>query len=281
MNSSSIEAPATRAGALLSGVVVDTVDDGARLVVALPDGTRTTGEPVTAETRAARPGDRVLLMGDAEGRRYAVGRLGVAPATTLTLDRGAFAAAPDGSGGDRLQVFNERRELLFEYDARRGTLRLSAGAGDIELLAPRGAIRLRASAIDAAAENAVRLDILDSRGRSSSSVGLLPDRLTLAAGSLGIVADRCRLVSEQTECKSASVRVEAGEADVAVGSIRTAARVITTTARDVCQRVERLASLAAGRVRTMVKGTHHVRADRAVIHAKGDVDIDGREVRLG
>ena len=76
--------------------------------------------------------------------------------------------------------------------------------------------------------------------------------------------------------------------DACVDCARTVARRIETLATTVIERaqntyrkVEGLAQLRAGRMRTLVDATYHIKSKKTYLRADTDVKIDGKRIHLG
>jgi hypothetical protein len=70
-------------------------------------------------------------------------------------------------------------------------------------------------------------------------------------------------------------------ASLVIGRLETVARTVVEKARNVYRTVEKLAQLKAGRVRTVVDGSHVVRARKTTVHADEDVRIQANKIHLG
>jgi len=186
--------------------VLGTIDDGIEVRVA---GEARVARSAIAET--ASVGDEVLVAGEED--LYVVGILRRIGPRTIRV-----------SPGDRVRLVDDRGALLFEYGD--GYARVAAPRGDLELVAPRGAVKLRgahgvsvagpsldidAERIDAKAKRVrLRTERLESVAKTVISKAanvytsvenlaqLLAGRVrTLVKGSCQLHARKTRIVSEK------------------------------------------------------------------------------------
>ncbi len=170
------------------------------------------------------------------------------PATSrLPLPGGGHAALEAAEGSTVLRVYS-RDTLVIEYDPVTHRTRVMPEAGDLELAAPAGNLALRA-------EGSVTIDAGAVAVRSRSGIGL--------------AVEAARLLAEV-----ASLRLVAGR-------VETLAKTVVEKTRNLYRAVEELLETRAGRVRSLVDGTYHLKARDAVVRAERDVDVDGEKIRLG
>ncbi|MCC7537200.1 MAG: DUF3540 domain-containing protein [Deltaproteobacteria bacterium] len=167
-----------------------------------------------------RVGDTVLLLADDEGAHHVVGVL-----ASLRAVRDAGSHAP-----------------AFVYDEATGKTVFSA-PGDLELVAPRGTVRLAAREVEVTA----------ARSRWQS------DRMEVVARTLSTVAERSTAV---------------------IGILDTRATRILEKARVAYREVEDLAQTRAGRIRQIAESTWQVLGKRALVKAEEDVKIQGEKIHL-
>jgi hypothetical protein len=78
-----------------------------------------------------------------------------------------------------------------------------------------------------------------------------------------------------------SLEMQAPDVQVTAGRWNLLARTLKESATNAYRWVKELASLKAGRQRTMVEGANYERAERRIIKAKKDVRVDGDRIHLG
>ena len=65
------------------------------------------------------------------------------------------------------------------------------------------------------------------------------------------------------------------------GRLETVARTVMSNAENVYQKVEKLAQLQAGRVRTLVRSSWHIKARDTILKAEKDYKVNAEKIHLG
>lgn len=211
------------------------------------------------------------------------------PATSqLPLPGGGHAALEAAEGSTVLRVYS-RDTLVIEYDPVTHRTRLMPEAGDLELAAPAGSLALRAAgnvAIEAGAvavrsRSGIGLAVAGADGATQSVLTLEGPTARLAAPSLDVAARDVTLRAEETRLTGRSLLAEIASLRLVAGRVETIARTVVERTRNLYRAVEELLETRAGRVRSVVDGTYHLKARDAVVRAERDVDVDGEKIRLG
>ncbi len=270
----------------------EVLDGGERVLVTLPEGAGGTpyaqpGQPAEIAMEARRPfqvGERVLvtLGSGSEGTAYLIGRLGgVAtakpdtPSGPLTTESGASAHVTRDERGERIQVRNDADELLFEYDPEGGSARLVLPEGSLDLVTPGGdlnlaaggAVRIRGETVDLAARSAVRLRVLDVATKVLGA-------LTLGTKGTRLRTNRVSVEAEHSDTRVRTQRIRAERID-------TEAEKVTERFGTLLQTVKGVIQTRAGRLRTLVSGSWHSRAQRADLRSRETFKVDGERIHLG
>jgi len=239
-------------------------------------------------------GAQVLVAGDEPEGLYVIGVLDARPAggpVTQRLDLGddAYAAVVGPSASPKLQVVSRGGGLVFEYDPgaekawvalEEGDLGLRTKTGNIAIEAA-GDIRLTGQAIDLSGRAGVRLSAHDAveQLRSAVSVGL--GRLKLSSPDLDVTARRGRFHIEETRYWGGKFSAVLGQAQLTARRLRTATETLIENAKNVYRTVEELAQLKAGRARTLVDSTCHLKAKRTYLKAEEDFKVKAEKIHLG
>lgn len=77
------------------------------------------------------------------------------------------------------------------------------------------------------------------------------------------------------------VRIASARVTVQANKLELAARSVVERFGDVWRRIKGVFQSRAGRERRVVDGTYAVKAERIVERAEGNVQIDGKEIKLG
>lgn len=245
-------------------------------------------------------GEEVLVVGDADRGLYVIGRLSPTSAVTappntvpeqgrVAFPGGGYAALETEEGSTVLRIHSPRDTLILEYDPAAGRTRLTPEAGDLELVVPAGNLALRAAgsvsikggAVAIRSRSAIGLAVEDATGGARSILSLEGGTARLAASSLDVAAVQASLQAEETRYAGRSLLAEVATLRLVAGRVETFARTMVEKTRNLYRVVEELLETRAGRVRSRVDGTYHLKARDAVLRAERDVDLDGEKIRLG
>jgi len=242
-------------GHLGTARVVAVREDHHRVRVSLDDDSADLVWATPAVPNAGRlqPGTEVLVVGATEDRLFVIGVVGGAQAGEETVELEGGSRAVSDRDRRRLQVYSEREELLFEYDERARKTRVRVPDGDLELVTPRGDIRLVSS-------GAIRMT-------SASDVSVTTPQMTIHAAE-------SRFIGNSLWTQWRSVHVKAGTLNAVVDTVIEKAKNVFRTITDLCQ-------LRAGRMHSVVEGGLHAKAKHVDLTAEQNVRIDGKEIHLG
>ena len=206
----------------------------------------------------------------------------------LPLPGGGHAALETAQGSTVLRVYS-RDALVIEYDPVTHRTRVMPEAGDLELAAPAGNLALRAAGSVAVEAGAVAirsrigigLTVETPDGATQSVLTLEGGTARLAVPTLDVAARQAHLQAGETRYAGRSLLAEVASLRLIAGRVETLAKTVVEKTRNLYRSVEELLETRAGRVRSLVDGTYHLKARDAVVRAERDVDVDGEKIRLG
>jgi hypothetical protein len=236
-------------------------------------------------------GSSVLVMGDSLDALFVVGVLASASTQTrhLALANGTYVEVSGDAEAEVLQVFSKTRQLVFEYDATRDVARLNLESGDLELCAENGNIvldaardiRMNAGTVDVTANHRVRVGVADGVGVEPAGLFVTGKRVDLKSQFLGVQAQRGDLQVPEMQYVGRSLVARLGRVQLVAKRLETIAETVIEKAKNTYRSVDELVQLTAGRVRTLVDSTFHLKSKRVYLRAKKDVKIDGDRIHLG
>ena len=211
------------------------------------------------------------------------------PATSrLPLPGGGHAALEAAEGSTVLRVYS-RDTLVIEYDPETHRTRVMPEAGDLELAAPagnlalcaQGRVTIEGGAVAVRSRSEIDLAVADTAGASGSALALNRATARLTAPTLEVAARQASLHVEETRYAGRDLVAKVASIRLVAGHVETLARTVVERTRNLYRAVEDLLETRAGRVRSLVDGTYHLKARDAVVRAERDVDVDGEKIRLG
>lgn len=144
-----------------------------------------------------------------------------------------------------LDIEDAKGRLIFRYDSDSGTLFLQAPTGDVHLAAPKGSISLE------------------------------------AAQGLNMAADRADVRANHWRQTAATYQVTADDMITSAGRwTHKVGRLVQRLGRAYTL-IDGLCQIRAGRRRVLVDGDDRLTAGSVTAKARGDVSLDGKQIRLG
>lgn len=243
---------------------------------------------------ALKPGDTVLVTGDAPDNLYVIGILSARSAAPDAAPRlrsrtGAYAelaAAPDN---ETLRVHSPTGQLLFEYDPARNQARVSIPDGDLQIATPNGGmefaagqdIRLHGRLIHLSGRWGVRLAVASTVGKVLSALTLQKRKARLESSRLDVATERADVQISETQFRGDRVFAHVGWLKTVADRSETVARIVIERADNAYRTVKELAQLTAGRARAFVDSIYHFKAGKAYLKSDEDFKIQGDKIHLG
>jgi hypothetical protein len=246
-------------------------------------------------------GDTVLIAGQVMSDLYVIGLLGSqvqrSEAETerdetreLVLESGARAEVEGPPQAERLKVYSEGRDLLFEYDSQTGTCRIDRAVGDIQFVAQQGNVDFVASkeirffsreSIAMSSLDGIRLAAIDPTDQSYSAIDVGAGRVGIRSRELGVRSDRGKLEIERASYVGKRLTASIEGVELAMKRIESVAETVIQKAQHVYSRVDGLSQLVAGRARTLIQGAYQLKSKDAYLKAEKDFKVNGDKIHLG
>jgi hypothetical protein len=195
---------------------------------------------------------------------------------------GSSAALEEDENGSTWRLRDAQGRLIFEHSAARSVVHVHR---DLELRAE-GDLSLAAS-------GAVRIESGESVRASAPG----PIELVSSTGesSVRVDGDRATIAARAIETRAQTAKVELGEANVVVGTLRTVAHRIreraelverdagriVERAREVFREASELSQTKAGRIRLVAEQALSLFGKQTTVKAREDVKINGEKIYLG
>ncbi len=267
---------------------VDAAHEGAHYFVLLTDGNgphRVGAELAVAGAPPLSHGDEVLVTGGDPDGYYIVGLLGAARSSPASCVQHL-----DTTEGPAIRLRARDGTPVLEYLPEQGRVRLLAGSGDIDIVAQAGNIRMHAER--ELQISAQQVAVLGQERIQARVTGHTPRE---AASELTMDQYGVRGKTPQTEWLSHGIKARFHAADLvghrlfsSIEFVRTASSRVEHTIQtlmentvDVFRDTSRLIQTRAGRLRTVVAETVHLKAKRVIHKAEGDYKVRADKIHLG
>jgi len=279
-----LDAPPAVSGFGPAGVI-EKAETGGRYRVALrlPDGE---GGVVTPWARLAIPLPRDLRCGEtvlvAEGNDrdlYIVGVLDFAPSepaarNVLELPGGGRAELAGAPEEEKFRLFSGAGRLILEYDPKTEKCSVEAPSGDLEFRAGSGDIVLDSP-------KSIRLVSSGCRGESPSALILDSEGISLSGPRVGIAAKKGEVRIDETHYAGKIFSGSIGTVRLVMDRLESTAGTAVQKVKNLYQTVEELAQVQAGRMRTLIAATWHMKSNKMFLKAEEDVKVKGEKIYLG
>ncbi|MBC2713113.1 MAG: DUF3540 domain-containing protein [Desulfosarcina sp.] len=262
---------------------------------------RTTGEHIDRHARLAvypRPeldhGDEVLTMVDGSGQIYVVGILlckddGGRAVERHHLDDGSFAEIDRSGTNDSLKVFSKANELLVDYQSASGTVRVNVESGNLEFASATGSIAFQAAKdivfnghrVALGASSDIHLQVNDSTGTGGPALSMKNRQMHLSSPAIDITGQRLQLFVEETKIAGKKLLGRIGNVQFITRKIESVADTVMARARNVYRTVAELSQLKAGRQRTIIEKTCHMKAQKTIFKSDNDFKVKAKKIHLG
>lgn len=179
---------------------------------------------------------------------------------SLHLSNGVSARIDKSQLGETLQIFSNSGELIFEYASDSGRSRVMIPSGDLEFVVPNGGIHFRAE-----------------RGIQFSS----KEAVRIKSPEFDLSGERGRIHLGQTEFTGFRFLASLVQSKLIIERLETVAGDVIQKAKNIYKSVEGLSQSSVGRMRTLVKSTFHLKAEKIVLKAETDFKVKGNKIHLG
>lgn len=279
-------------------------ESGERVHIRIPN---LPGHPVAwsrvtvASNRDLVSGDEVLVVGEDINHLYIIGLLAQSktsdrlspnrPSKILTQD-GSYAVIGEENGTSAsgvLRVFSKQQELLFEYDSTANKAKVFVQSGDLEFVTKDGDITLNSARdihmkgqnIEMAGRSGLRIGIAGITDRFGSAILIRHRRMNLQSPEVNITSQRSRVFVDEMRYAGKSFLGKVGHIRIFAHKAEKTFKTVIEKAEDIYTTVKRLSQLKAGRKRTIVESTYHLKAKRSILKAEDDFKVNANKIHLG
>lgn len=239
-------------------------------------------------------GDEVLVGGDGMDDFFVVGLLSEPNSGTEIIKTKDGASATIERNSNRsekevIRVFSKKAALLFEYDPQAGTTRVSIPSGGLEIDAREGDIRLssgrriqlQAQDIEIEGLLGIKMKVAQIMDKLGSAISLTPGKAKIHTSHMQIVGQRGDIFIKQLRYLGSEFIAKTAHVQLLARKIETTAKTIVDKAENTYRTIKQLSYLKAGRKRTIVESTYHLKTRKANLKSDEDFKIKGEKIHLG
>lgn len=249
---------------------------------------------VIALQQKLAPGDEVLVVEDNNDNFFVIGALNhnsknIDPAPQMIVADGTFASIDTSVNGQRLGVYSNNNELIFEYDPETKKARFFSDADNMVFDAPKGNIEFNAAGnihlkghqVELTGRSGIGLSVGQIFENIRSAVSLKSGKIDVSSQELKVSSRRASLFLEEAKNNIKAVVSKIGSARLIVDKLETTASSIIEKTKNAYRTTENLNQVKSGRMRMLIHKTFHLKSQSAIIKAEDDVKVKGEKIHLG
>ena len=208
----------------------------------------------------------------------------------LELSNGIYAELDKYQEGEKIQVRSKEGDLLFEYDTAQNNTRVNIGFGNLEFITQKGDINFISEgninfkskqSVVIESSGSIRATINNTVEKVFSSLTFNRRKIKMSSPELEIVNQRTSIMSEETKYIGNKFSGTFKYGKLITGKLETLADDIICKAKNIYNSVDELAQFKAGRIRTLIKNSLHVKAKNSYLKSEEDFKINGEKIHLG
>lgn len=259
------------------------------------------GESIDRDTRMAvypcpmlEPGDEVLTMADGSGCTYVVGVLSCKNGNQnrsgqIRLANGAYARIDRSFADESLKLYSKENELLIDYHSRTGTVNVNVASGNLEFTTTNGSIAFHSAKdihmdgdhVAVVARNDIHMGVRDPNGGAGPAMSMNARKMHLASPVMELTAQRAQLFLQETQIAGKKLIGRIGSIQSISRKFESVADTVMTKAKNVYRTVAELSQLKAGRQRTLIEKTSHMKARKTIMKSEQDFKVKAEKIHLG
>jgi hypothetical protein len=240
------------------------------------------------------PGDLVLAAGNDINNLFIIGLIKSNQSNLrserLTLSNGVYAVSNKIGNEEKMQVCSKQGELLFEYDSKTGASRVNIETGDLEIITTKGSINfVSGQDINFSSRQSINME---SRLGFKISIGNLLEsfrslfsidgrKIKISSAELNIISQKTGIQIEEMKFLGKRFSAVLKESKVAAGKIETVVNDVICKAKNIYNSADELLQLKAGRMRSLIKSSLHIKAKDSYLKSEKDFKINGEKIHLG
>ncbi len=234
--------------------------------------------------------DEVLVTGGGVDRLYIIGVLNISPKPSrVDVGGGVYASISSKANKKSLQVFSGNDELLFEFEPDTDRIRLYMDTPNLEVknrtgdlcFNTAGRMRMKARSIELDGHHRIQMGVAQSTGTKRSQISLERSRVKMEGEEACIHAGRGDFRFAEMCYSGKRFIGNVVHASFVMRRMESTVRTMVSRARNIYQKVDELAQLKAGRMKTLVQRSYHMKAENTIMKAEKDYKVNADQIHLG
>jgi len=235
------------------------------------------------------PGDQVLVAAEDGGDFFVIGVLHTSSAPMLSSLDGSCITVSSSDSGSKCQIYSKSGELLVEYEPENRKTKVMCNMADVELVAndgnmslkSSGSVTIEADSLALKGRKELSLKVQDHPGSAQSSLFFSRGQGDLSCADMKVNTKRTRLFSDELTMFAGKLIGNLNHCLLAAKKLETRAQTIISKMKNIYQSVENLSQLRAGRLKTLVQSTVHLKSKSTVLKSEEDFKVRAERINLG
>ena len=256
---------------------------------------KTLGKSAITNSSILVKDDIVLAAGDDTNNLYIIGilshsNINNAVVYKLVSNNGAYSIVNQNDNEEKIQVFDKNSDLIFEYDPYAGKSRVNIKSGDLEFITHDGNINfISGKGINFKSKHSIIIEsftniqasVMNTINKVVSSLTFNQQKIKMSSPELNITVQRTDLKTVEMKYIGDKFSAVVKYGRLTAGKLETLSNDIICKAKNVYNTIDELVQLKAGRIRTLVKSTLHIKAKNSYLKSEQDFKINGEKIHLG
>ena len=241
------------------------------------------------------PEDTVLAAGNDINNLFIIGILSHPDYNDPTKDKlttkdGAYVYLHRNNNDEKINVCNRNGEIVLEYEPKTGNSRMNIQSGDLEFITHDGNINFiskqninfkSSQSIVMESLGDIRMSVINILGKIISSLTFKQRKIKMNSSELSLTTLRTNIQSENMNYLGSRFSATIQQSKLKIGRIETIANDIICKAKNIYNTVDELAQFKAGRIRTLIRSSLHIKAKNSYLKSENDFKINGEKIHLG
>ncbi len=242
------------------------------------------------------PGQSVLALGDEINGMYITGLLDLnIPETKesqpiFTMNNGIYGLINKKERDQTFKLMSDSGRLIFSYDSKTRKSTINIHSGDLDFVTHQGKINFKSvedinftseQSVNIKGGSGINLGTADSSGAMVSNIQMNQRGLKFIASNLGVITRKASLIVQDLKYRGKKISTTVDSILLIAKRTETIAKQIFEKAKTVYKQIEGLRDIKAGRLKTLVKTTLHVKSQKAYHKAEKSYKINADKIDLG
>jgi len=242
------------------------------------------------------PGESVLAVGDEENGMYITGLLDLEKPETkdtkplFKMKNGIYGLIDQKDKDHTFKLMSNSGELMFAYDSKTKKSIVNIHSGDLDFVTHQGKINFKsAEDINFTSEQSVNikslfginLGITDNSGNTVSTIKMNIGKMKFTTPDFSLITRKGNLIIRDLKYKGKKISTTVDSVLLIAKRTETIAKQVFEKAKTVYKQIEGLRDIKAGRLKTLVKTTLHVKSKKAYHKAEKVYKINADKINLG